>query len=450
MYYSNDLGNILTNSPYDDSENRKYYNAYANGESTSELQTEEFIFTVDFSSVASEDMPSSIDSYLYMEIVDTANAGNPDVSLATGNPRTAMAYSVVSAANIDIETNGGFLSNPSNTGSVVNPATYYNIYRQTPASLYLNTSLNTDETIDNYTNTIFDDYKLGANLTFKKVESDGTTTDLGYNVLEGLIVNVNGIDYSPETDGTIRLSLAGRISTVSSTLIFDFSKISESEFEFGKYQVCVDPFGSYDGLYAENEHDDSSQTCFNFELLNDSFGIDVTTEPVMITHDVLSGEDSDGNRKIVYKVKEVNGLAKPRLKVSISRLDDHDSNDYSVISYTPKDLCDFVTTINVQGTSVNCSDAPRKVDGNTVYYDLGTIAKNVQTTYNVEVTLKEPTTNDISSPDTSLWRSGTYKVTFSIFDGDVNDATLMGSDYEYLIIRKLDIEELVASSGSGG
>ena len=446
--YSDDLGNILTTHPEEDTVNRKYYNAFEGASGTSELQTEEFIFTVDFSSVAN--MPSSINSYLYMEIVDTANPGNPDVSLATGNPRDAMAYSVVSASDNDIETTGGFLNNPSNPASVVSSETYFNIYRQSPASLYLNTKLNTDGAINNFTDTVFDDYKLGANLTFKKVESDGTTTDLGYNVLEGLVVNVNGIDYSPETDGTLRLALAGRISTVSSTLRLDFSKVSESEFEFGKYQVCVDPFGSYDGLYAENDHDSSSQKCFNFELLNDSFGIDVTTEPVMITHDVLTGEDSDGNRKIVYKVKEVNGLAKPRLKVSISRLDDHDNNDYSVISYTPKDLCDFVTTISVQGTSVNCSDAPKKVYGDTIYYDLGTIAKNVQTTYNVEVTLKEPTTNDISSPDTSLWRSGTYKVTFSIFDGEVNDATLMGSDYEYLIIRKLDIEELVASSGSGG
>ena len=451
-YFADELGNVLTGDPDVDGD-LKYYNKFASGNGSAELQTEEFIFTVDFSSVAN--MPNAINSYLYMEIEDKTNAGNPSVSLATGNPRDAMAYAVVNSGSNTIETEGGFLNNPSDINSAVNPETNFNIYRQRPATLYLNTRLNTSGSVDNYTDTKYDDYKLGVNIRFKKVEEDDqgniiSTTDVGYNVLEGLVITSGDESYSPESDGTIKLALAGRISNVASNLRFDFSRVSESEFEFGKYQVCVDPFGSYDGLYAENDHDSGQEVCFNFELLNDNFGIVATTEPVMITHDVLSGEDEAGNRAALYKVKEINGLANPRLRVSISRLNDHTGNDYSNIDYTPKDLCDFAVTLKIQGASVDCSSAPRYIVDGVVYYDLGPIAKNTETTYNVEITYKVPTTSDISSPDTSLWRSGTYKVNFSIFDGDGGNATLMGGDYEYLIIRKLDIEELVADSGSGG
>ena len=62
------------------------------------------------------------------------------------------------------------------------------------------------------------------------------------------------------------------------------------------------------------------------------------------------------------------------------------------------------------------------------------------------MTLKSgPDATDLgTNKPNAKWKSGTYRVVFTLYDGDV----AVGSVYEYLIIRSLGIDEIVIE-GSG-
>ena len=56
-----------------------------------------------------------------------------------------------------------------------------------------------------------------------------------------------------------------------------------------------------------------------------------------------------------------------------------------------------------------------------------------------------PSINDLgNNKPIANWKSGTYRVIFTLYDGDV----AIGSVYEYLIIRSLGLDEIVIE-GSG-
>ena len=56
-----------------------------------------------------------------------------------------------------------------------------------------------------------------------------------------------------------------------------------------------------------------------------------------------------------------------------------------------------------------------------------------------------PDASDLANKNDAKWKSGTYRVIFTLYDGDAE----VGSVYEYLIIRSLDIdEEIIEGSGN--
>ena len=316
------------------------------------------------------------------------------------------------------------------------------------------TSLTNNVSNSNYTDTIFDDYQLGAKLTFYRIGEGDQRIALSYDTLDGLVVDVNGSKYYPEnseSSGVIRMNLAGRISTLDSLVKLDFSNVSDA-FVVGTYDICVETFGSYDGLYYNGIT--ASEKCFRFNLLSSDFGLVVTAPEEEVTHDVETGLDSEDNDVITYTVKSTNGIANPRLKISIQQFRSHNSsNSYGNLIYDDKNLCDFATKIEITSeddlnkdpVTINCTGTM-----NNYYYDLGPIANGDVKTYTVKVTLKHGPSETETDPTTSGWRSGTYRVLFTVFDrittGETYRDTEIGSDYEYLIIRSLDVDEY----GNGG
>lgn len=467
-YYLEDfvrMGSTTLGNLYDDDmndENSEYY-YYKD----SNLAVEEFIFTVDFSNADNSSLTTSQQHsfYLQLERYKSSSENNIDTAGVAENILSTdidkMVYTIVPNVNSVISTTGGYLQSD---GTIKDSTT---IYVGEDADLSLTTSLlqydNNNVELNGVSDTVFDDYKLGAKITVlrEKVDKDGNVIAGEYEQvtsdLFGTVMTINGKSYYPQTDGSTRIELAGRITDVTSSINIDFEN---SDLTFGNYILVVETFVSYDGLY----YGDFTPTYneFAFTLLNNQYGLNASVyENVQITHDVNSGEDADGNTQIHYVLESVNGLANPNLKVSLQRREYSDDKYYST-TYSIIDLQDISTGLYFKDNSTNIFNYnngcyKKSDDGICLYYNLSKsveagelIIENIDksteiTKYDIYLTLKEgPDSSDLTDLNGAKWKSGTYRVVFTLFDGD----TEVGSVYEYLIIRSLGIDEIIEGSGN--
>lgn len=451
------MGSTSTTNLYDDDMNEeqstKYYYRQENddGKVISEMAVEEFIFTVDFSGV--DEANTSVlkgQHYLFLELGRKESGMNKVVVSTNGMPKDEMIYSVVSDVNSVVSTTGGYVQEDG----TVTPST--SIYVGESAELELDTKLlQTDSTgkeLSGVSDTTFDEYKLGAKITIQraKLDEDGNVViEDGKVVYEpltadlfGTVMTINGKKYYPQTDGSTRIELAGRITDVTSSIDIDFSN---SSLGYGEYLLVVETFVSYDGLYYGDF--EATYNEFPFTMLNNQYGLDVSTEPVQITHDVNTGEDQNGSREIKYTLKSVNGVENPILRISLQR------REYNVISpygttYKNVDLSYLADGLKFGDTEISLDNSCYLSDTNGVCYSytLGEVSNSGDLLeYYISLTLKDgPDTNDLSNKNDAKWKSGTYRVVFTLYDGD----TEVGSVYEYLVIRSLDIDEIIIE-GSG-
>ncbi len=462
-YYLEDfikMGSTSNDNLFDDDMNgvnsKDYYYKDSN------LAVEEFIFTVDFANADTSGLTSSEQHSFYLQLeryksnskdnIDTA--GVAENILSTSIDR--MVYTIVPEVSSVISTTGGFVQ----SDGTITPST--TIYVGENTDLSLTTSLlqyNKDGTVLNgVSDTIFDDYKLGAKITIlrEKADENGNIIAGEYEQvtsdLFGTVMTINGVSYYPQTDGSTRITLAGRITDVISSINIDFEN---SDLTYGNYILVVETFVSYDGLYYGDFTPTNNK--FAFTLLNSQYGLDVSTsDNVQITHDVNTGKDADGNTQIHYKLDVVNGLANPNIKVSLQRRLYNDDKYYNT-SYTYMSLENISDGLYFKNTNLNIFDYNNSCykessDGICLYYNLSSLSNNDNlviegigkstdvTTYDVYLNLKNgPNSADFNNLSGAEWKSGTYRVIFTLFDGD----TEVGSVYEYLIIRSLGIDEIV-------
>lgn len=440
------MGSTDSDNKYDDDMNgensTKYYHTSGSGDDEEELAIEEFVFTVDFSGVDSKDMVDEITSaHLYMNLARKENGSERVVLTPQGIPTQDMVYTIYPDVNSEITTFGGFVQED---GTYTDDTT---LYVGESTELNLETSLIQKDSNGNILNdvsdTTFDDYKLGALITIMrpKLDADGNeVTENGEVVYEritqdlfGTVVSINGVDYYPQTDGTIRIELAGRMTEVLSVINIDFSN---SSLEHDKYKLVVETFASYDGLYYGDFVPTYNE--YSFELLNNQYGLDVKVDPVQVTHDVDTGLDKNGDLDILFTVDTKNGLANPNLKISLQRRVYDSAYD---ASYENIDFKNIASAIYVDDNNVNVLDSCFKTDSNgkCLIYNLSSIGNDFEgNSYKVVVQMKNgPTDAELNDKYNSDWKSGTYRVVFSMYDGD----TLVGEVYEYVIIRNLDVDE---------
>lgn len=457
-YYLEDfirMGSTTGNSKYDDDMNEENSTKYYYKDNNSELAIEEFIFTVDFAGAdVKVQNPDGDDHYFFLQLARKEFDEEKVIISTNGSPRDEMVYKLKPQVSSEITTVGGFVQED---GTVAKETT---IYVGESTQLELETSLiqldGNGNVLVGVSDTVFDEYKLGAKISVKRPKLDehnNVVYDNQGNIiyedvtndLFGTVMEINGQTYYPQTDGSTRIELAGRITDVISKIDIDFSN---SGLTYGNYILVVETFVSYDGLYYGDFEPAYNE--YPFELLNNQYGLDVSTEATtQVTHDVNTGEDALGNREIHYELDVVNGLANPNLKVSIER------RDYSSIygtSYQTIPLTNLVeeirfgdSTTNIISTSDSCYVTA--TDGECYKYNLGNITKsNNSEKYDIYLKLKNgPDESDLgTNKPNAKWKSGTYKVVYTLYDGDVE----VGSVYEYLIIRSLNVDEIVIE-GSG-
>lgn len=458
-YYLEDfikMGSTSTDNLFDDDmkgEDSKTYH-YKNPAIGTDLAVEEFIFIVDFADADISNISASSQHsfYLQLERRKSSSANNIDSAGVAENILSTdidkMVYTIIPSVNSTLNTTGGYVL-PN--GDVVPDTT---IYVGESSELLLNTSLihkdANGNVLSGVSDTKFDEYKLGAKLSIVTAKRDAND-----NIIEGeyeqvstklfgTVVTINNTAYYPQTDGSIRIELAGRITDVASSISIDFKN---SGLTATNYILVVETFVSCDGLYYGDF--EPTRTEYPFVLLDNGYGLDVKTETsAQVTHDVNSGEDVNGDKEIHYILDVVNGLSNPNLKISLERRlygDNPFDTKYEIVDLTnlveELRIGDSNTNIITSNNSCYLRDSAEKC----IYYNLGGIDRG-ENSYNIYMKLKGgPSINDLgNNKPIANWKSGTYRVIFTLYDGDV----AIGSVYEYLIIRSLGLDEIVIE-GSG-
>lgn len=459
----------------------KYYNKDVN------FATEEFIFIVDYSGVDSKitSRAESEKHHVYMklarqvseELNEDGSLKNPvesTIVIPRGQPERDLVYELYPKIDSIIESTGEFYDEITKTSKdkleAYDDADNVTVKLDTHLSQSLE-GAGSEGIVD----TQFEDYRVGATIMVQRLTKNDDGTTKYENVtdkLNGLVISTRDDKFYPYTDGTIRIPIAGRISEVSSLIRFDFSN---SDLRFGQYRFLIETFVSYDGLYYGIKSDKPIE--LYFELLDSDYGLEVTTNPVSINHDVNTGRDQNESNDIVYTIKTKNGLKNPNLRIGLQRR--NYDGEYST-EYTEMDLKDLFETVRLEdsegniisGDILNSCDigyitnpdgsiqAPtgEEVITSPCRYRLGDIeqskrtdatgnAEDITKEYKLYATLKNgPTDEDKENPAQAKWKTGTYRIVIYMYDDVINGETLVksnyiGEAYEYLIIRKLDIGE---------
>lgn len=464
--YDNNMYDLDNGVDIDD---LKYYYQEEDDDYGRGTAIEEFIFIVDFANTDGS-VPTEV-PYMFMSIgcdkeyedENGQTAISVDNIIGPNNPQVDLKYNLIPDVTTKIVTEKGFIDEEASVGDTIVFKDTESIYVGETVNIGAKTNLQLSA--DNYSGAImdsrFEDYKIGALLSIHKcqnVDANGECTS--YSRLEsdlfGVVVNIDGEAYYPQTKGYIRLVLAGRVTEVLSNIEIDFSNSSLS---YGLYKVEIESFISYDGLYSSNVTDVVEEEInareLEFRMVDNQYGIDVEVDPIQVTHDVETGKDINRNNTVKFKVSTRSGFENPNLRITLYRRTYDDAYD---TSYKVVDMLGIADSITFNGDNVNILDeqsictAGEQVQvgydpntGNNIFechtYKLGGILNTVGedvNVYEVNFTLNNgPTDNDLSNKIDADWKSGTYKVEFAMFDGDKK----IGSVYEYIIIRKLGLGE---------
>ncbi|MDE5889017.1 MAG: hypothetical protein K2H20_03255, partial [Bacilli bacterium] len=245
------MGSENKNDTFDEDmrgDNSSIYRHYVNDKN---IAIEEFIFTVDFSGVDPYQYTTeALSPVFYMTINKNKNGVDNVILTPTGDPTRDKFYKIYPNVESEFKTEGWYVEGNGDLSKETS------IYVDGTANLRLTTSLSHNDANGNLlpdvTNTIFDDYKLGAKMTILKVSKDSEGNEIQEQLsdnLLGTIVSINVNYYYQQTDGSIRIKMAGKFTDLVSTINLDFSN---SELSAGDYIVVIETFGSYDGMYYGN------------------------------------------------------------------------------------------------------------------------------------------------------------------------------------------------------
>lgn len=333
---------------------------------------EEFIFIVDFSGTQINDNQTNKSL-----LIELRNKDNRTVTSVLGASQSSMFYDVYSDVSAKIELDATL----NNTDIYPGNQTSLNIITNFVKPIFNNVEVN---------DTTFDDQKLGIKLTI----FDANNNVVSGASLLGLSFELNGKTYYPRIDGTTRINIASSIANVSSNI-----KINTPEsFAPGSYRLVIESFGSPDGIYYGLHS--SAETELNFKVLNNSYGLTIDIRDEMLVIDKNTGFNLLGNNSFVYMLKHSSVLENPSIRVSLYRRN-YDT-PYS-LNYDIVDIKDF---FNYNYTDTN-------IDKEYILLDKA-LSEN-----NIFMSIKDNL------------KSGTYRLTFTIYDNN----EYIGNIYKYLLIK---------------
>ncbi len=338
---------------------------------------ENFIFHVNFENSGIEE--DQIDNTLLMELRDST--GQEIMISVLGSARSKVTYGIYTNQDADIAVS---LSTDQET-----------IYLGDSFQLNVTTDFS-QQIISSKTvyDTNYFDEKMGIKISI--YDNEGNLLSL--DSLLGITFTLDDISYYPRIDGTTRIKIADKIANILARLTVDTS--NNTTLATGTYTIKVESFGSSDGIYYGLEPSDSAE--ITIRVINSAYGLKATTEDVDKIVDKDTGISQGEDNEITASVEYSSAFDTPSIRVKLYR---RNYDSVYALNYELVDLADYVTNslATTSGDKEYLVSAEPK-EGETISYTIN---------------LKENLT------------SGTYRLTFALYDGD----TYITEVYDYIIIK---------------
>lgn len=355
------------------SPNNNYNNEIANSiYYKDKIAVEEFIFMVDFKDTNIE--TDILDKSLLIELRDN---DNQTLISVLGIEQETINYNLYIDKDAKIELSGSLSENT--------------IYRGKSTNLTLDTNFIQDKILtDTIFDTNYDDQKLGIKISI--IDSEGNV--LNSSSLMGINYTINGNTYYPRYDGTTRINITEKVANVRTKLTIN---TENSNLSSGEYTLLIESFGSADGIYYGLNSSDQLEIKLN--IIDNIYGLKVTTEDEMIFIDKETGFTLNQNNNYVYNVEYIGGLSNPNTRIKLLR---RDYNTIYTDTYNEVNLEEYVTNVLEKSSD-------------SEYY----LSKNPSNAATYFLYFKD------NLPD------GTYKLVILLYDND----NYIGEVYKYMIIN---------------
>ena len=361
------MGSNSSGNNYDDAEaNSSYYDSDLN------IINEEFIFIIDFSE--SNITTNVLDKGFLIELRDSAHQTRVSV---LGAAQSLMKYNLHYNQGAVVDVKGTLGKTNIYPGDVVDLTVETDFIQKTSGG-----------------KTIYDTSYFDKQLGIKISILDASGNVVNGASLLGVTYTLDGVDYYPRTDGTVRLNIADRISNVASRIKLN----TTDSLAPGDYTMKIESFGSPDGIYYGLESSDSVE--IDFVVLDTVYGLSVSLNEKLVIIDSETGHTLNKNNALVFGYKYNSSLSNPNIRISLYRRDY--SSVYST-NYNLVDLQDYITnTYNPTDKEFEYMLSTNPSDNTSVYMYLK---------------------DDLVT--------GTYRFTFALYDGN----SYIGEVYQNVIIK---------------
>lgn len=361
------MGSTSTNNNYNDEEGNAKYYDSVNG-----YVHEEFVFIVDF-----KDSGINVDKLNNTLLIELRNASDQTLIGVLGVQHANMTYNLYHDKDAIIDLDATLESNKIYLGQK---------QKMTVTTNFIQQQINSKTIYDtNYFNK-----KLGIKISL--YDSNGDLVN-GASLF-GVSFKYNNVKYYPRVDGTVRINIAERVANISSKIEMD---TSYSNLPSGSYTIKIESFGSADGIYYGLTSSDSVE--LPITIISSMYGLKVDLPEQSLVIDKVTGKGDNDNNAMVFTINYSSGLADPNLRISMYRrkYDEVYSREYEKV-----DIKDYVE-----------NDLLDRGDYNYLIFE------NPTETQLLFLYMKENL------------MSGTYKIVFSLYDGDI----YIGDVYKYIIIK---------------
>jgi hypothetical protein len=337
-----------------------------------DLVFEEFIFQLDFEDITLE---SSLENQTL--IVQLRDMWDDTIKLTVNTEQYPMLFNLYS----DKEANQSVEASSDKTYIYVGDD-----FDVTLSAVY---EYQTENSEVIYDTTYFED-QLGVKITLLDGSTQLTSSDLS-----GVYIENNGTKYYARSDGSYRIKLADAISNVTTDMKF---YTTNANLESKTYTIKFEIFGSADGIYLSKT---IASTSINMQITSTDYGLKATLDKNSVLINKETGTTQDDNNELNFDIEYSGDFENPKIHVSLYR---RDYNQIYSSTYNLVDLADYVT------------DSLTKTENENEYL----VTDSAKQTQTFKLQLKE---NLIS---------GTYKVVFTLYDGD----KYIGDVEKMLIIKE--------------
>lgn len=340
------------------STNEKYDSDLAYYNKDLDIVLEEYIFQVDFADIT---LANSLEKQSLT--VELRDIWDDSMKLNVNTDQYPMMFNLYS----DKEAIKSVDANPNKTF----------IYMGNSFKVDLTTEyrFQTENAETVYDTTHFED-QLGVKITVLEGSKPLTASEL-----TGIYLEHGGKKYFARYDGSYRLKIADAVSNVLTEMQF---YTENGNLDTATYTFKFETFGSIDGVYFSSAIASDS---FNMQIINTDYGLSAELDDNSVLIDKTKGLTKNNNDELTFAIGYQAEFENPKIHVSLYRRDY--TNIYSS-TYNLVNITDYVENTLTATTIANeylVTDAP-------------------QATQNFTLKLKENLV------------SGTYKIVFSLYDGD--------------------------------